>query len=274
MEGKGFEALLQYRHWRASVPVGICIAVAVALILVEYWPTLASDPSQFSKELRALVVAAGPVVVWLLLGLVAYMAGSAWCDLSLGIASGIHQLACWALPFDRDPSDWTATQRLRLPLSKSALRGLQVAMRRNHDFVDLDASDRLGAYRSVIRETFQSPYSRLGVGETSDAEVVRAVTDMRLLVGLFPWLPLAFYQFGIQLDGKAVGGLARLMTWLAIGTAVAVLAAAWRQLRALSSLVARVNCVDDRLSQHARSAQLSGRSPDAVREARHDLGQT
>lgn len=271
MPTQALSLVMQYRHWRAAIPTGAAISVAVALTIVDVWPEVSQSPESFSRGLRDLIELAGPVPLWILVAGMGALAGSWWCDVAAGLAARV-QLACLAgIPLEDDYSTWTRWQKMRHPILPAETRRLQTAMRASSDYVDLSARDRRGAYRNVLEEAFRSPYATLADSGELDAEVVRSVTDARLLLGLFPWLPVALAALGRHVTSVQLADLSRALSWSAGAAALILLIAAARQVRAASSLAVRAAASASRLHHHARNAQLSGESARALGDARHGL---
>jgi hypothetical protein len=260
MPDKTLSLMAEYRHWRASLPVGAFMLLATYLLVVNVWPQVVDDPNTvFPKAVTRIAWLASPVAVWIVLIALSIMLGAWWGEVCSSLIATLQRLTLLGLPLQDSCSQWTDWQRARLPIRVSEMQHLQNEMRATPDYADLLEGDRRGAYRGFLGEVLSSPYAVIGGNSSSEPELIRSVTDFRLSAGLLPWLPLSLFAVGWNVDPKQNGFAIALFAG-ALAAVIALLVSIARQARAASSLAARMACTPERLGHHSRAAQGSGTS--------------
>lgn len=258
MPENGFSLLTEYRHWRASLPVGAFMLSSTYLLIVDFWPQLVSRPgSIFGQAGVSVSRLASPLAVWLMLIGAALMLGAWWGEVSSWVIAVVQRLSLNKLPLEASPSSWSFWQRSRLPIHISEMQNLQNAMRGTPDYADLLQVDERAAYQRFLREVLSSPYTGIIDAMREDAELIRSITDLRLSAGLLPWLPLSLLALAMNAEAPPKGFVSAL--WIAAAiTIAAVVHGVIRQARATSTLAVRSASTPERLAHHARNAQGAG----------------
>ena len=259
MPDMNLSLLAEYRHWRASLPVGAFMLLSGYLLVVNAWPQLADEPeSVFSDAVTRVTWLASPVAVWLVLITLSMMLGTWWGELCSWLIAMLQRAALVGVPLQDSCSQWTAWQRARLPIRISEMQHLQNMMRATPDYADLLEDDRRGAYRGFLGEVLGSPYAVMGDASHGEAELVRSVTDLRLSAGLLLWLPLSFVAVALNVEAPPPHGFVNALWTGALAVIVTLVVSATRQARATSSLAVRMACSPERLGHHSRNAQGGG----------------
>lgn len=85
MPDKSLSLLAEYRHWRASLPVGAFMLLSGYLLVVNAWPQLVDEPETvFSDAVTRVTWLASPVAVWLVLIALSMMLGTWWVRCAAG----------------------------------------------------------------------------------------------------------------------------------------------------------------------------------------------
>jgi hypothetical protein len=259
---KGLSLLTEYRHWRASLPVGAFMLISGYLLIVDAWPELVTHPDAvFATATKPLAWLASRAAVWLLLVGLSMMLGAWWGGVCSWLIALAQRAMLRRLPLQESCSQWTRWQRARLPIRVSEMQRLQNMMRATPDYADLLEVDQRASYRGFLREALSDPYLSIDEPPNDQAELIRAVTDLRLSAGLLPWLPICLAGLAINVSTPAPNGLVwALWTGTLVVTITLVLGVAYRA-RSASTLAVRLACAPDRLGFHARQAQGAGAAP-------------
>lgn len=270
MGGTWAALLLEFRYWRASAPVGVLIGFAVGLWTLVRWPIVA-DPRGLLGEPVYAAFSGLTIGVWWVLAFVAcLLMGGWWCNVALGIVSRVQLGALAILPLNRDFRSWGRFHQWMLPISPWELERLQRDLRATPEFSDLESRDRVGAYRGFLKEALTVPLSALGLNATTNAEVLRSLTDLRLTAGIVPWLPIAISGLAMHVKA-AVPDLAYWLNSLAVLSAILVMLTLAVQARNCADLVTSGASTTDRLARHSRLAVDSGRRLTDIRSAQDSI---
>lgn len=255
MPEKGLPLLTEYRHWRASLPVGAFMLFTGYLLIVRAWPELVERPeSVYAQGVMRLGWLASPTAIWILLTAFSLMIGTWWGEVCSSIIALLQWGALVKLPLQDSVSGWTAWQRALLPFRISEMSHVQDMMRASPDYADLRESDQRKAYVGFLKEVLWNPCLSLGEVATGEAELVRSVTNMRLSAGLLPWLPLSVLGIAANMTTPPDGFGFWLWTGV-VALSASLLMSVTRQSRDGSSLAIRMACAPERLAHHARNAQ-------------------
>lgn len=256
---KELSLLSEYRHWRASLPVGAFMVLSAYLLLVSVWPQVAAHPEQvFAQAAAPVQRLVSPPAVWLILIGISMMLGAWWGAVASWAIQHVQFAVARRLPLERSISTWSRWQRIRLSVSASEMQNVQNMMRATPDYADLLDTDQRPAFVGFIRESLYSPY--VGLSESTKAdEMVRSITDLRLLAGLLPWLPLSLVGLALNVEEPAPRGFVPVLFGAAFVATAALLQSVARQARAASTLAVHQGCTPTRLGVHARNAQGSGK---------------
>lgn len=271
MGDKWLALLLEFRYWRASAPVGVLIGSAAGLWALVRWPAIA-DPRQLLSESVLAALGTLNVGVWWIVAFVAcLLMGGWWCYVAVRMVTLAQVGILKALPLDKDFRSWGRLQRWVMPLSPWELERLQRDLRATPEYSDLEGHDRVAAYRGFLKEALTVPQSSLGLDANMNAEILRALTDVRLTAGLIPWLPIAVSGLAIHVQ-MTLPELAVWLNWLAALSAVLVLLTLAAQAKNCGDLVASQAATKERLARHARLAIDSGRKLSDIRSAQDSVG--
>lgn len=262
--------LTEFRYWRASVPVGLAMGIYAFLASLSRWPELGVHGLVFSEPVNTLASSVGAPVLWVLALVAMLLLGGWWCDFAMLVLAHVQALAARFLPLAGRTSQWSWWQRRICPVRLSDVAALQASMERVNEYRDLPPTDRQRAYWTCLREVFTEPQTVLGRSDRTP-EIVRGLTEVRAVVGLLPWLPLAL----VASAGHVNPPFSSLAWSLQAGAglaAVLLVFGAWLQARSVSGhLVSALADDAGRLGRHARFAVDSGRNKDELTAANDSI---
>lgn len=266
MSDKLLALVAEFRYWRAAVPAGIAIGCCLLLVAIRKWPEIVRPDSVFSNELTVVARWLGGSGRWGVVLIALFLAGGAWCAFGTAVIHGLQRWMLGGIPLDKDREEWSFVQRLLCPISKWDLSILQGRMRGVKEYQDLDRVDRTGVYRSLLAEVLGDPHSALDRSRSESQSTFRTLTDARLTVGLFPWLPMSIWLLASQVTNK-YSDLVAILQWGAGGVGACLLLAIGAHARVTAGLLLREASTAEGLARHARGAVNSGRARTEVENA-------
>lgn len=173
MTDKGLPLLTEYRHWRASLPVGAFMLLSGYLLVVDAWPELVTNPDAvFAQAAQPVAWLASRAAVWLLIVALSMMLGAWWGGVCSWVIAVTQRAMLTGLPLQESCSEWTSWQRARLPIRVPEMQRLQNMMRATPDYADLMEVDQRAAYHGFLCEVLFDPYAANEGAPTDQAELI------------------------------------------------------------------------------------------------------